>query len=316
MQESTDISQNVFSDLKEILENLHQCPTIEEFLELDSELLKLQEYATFLKVYQNFNVNYDILNNSSQSEKDDLAINQFDTEIPEKFVEENLEFDRSDFESENVVSEQEDIVKNYDAVDENEILNDIHYSSLDFEAEDEIVLEQDDEVINNSSSTLQETDETLKTDLENVETNDNFLSSEEVEKLELKHQEERKFRLSNIKGVKKMETLFEDEFFENPVTTGEPPKTASLLKSNVSLDFMEADKAIPVFKLDLNDRIAFTKKLFSGSQADLNNAVTRLNDFATLDEAKEYLSELYYEKHWDKEDEFAQRLWNLVESKF
>ena len=79
---------------------------------------------------------------------------------------------------------------------------------------------------------------------------------------------------------------------------------------------MEAEKAKQIFRLDLNDRIAFTKKLFSGSQTDLNNAVSRLNDFETLDEAKEYLSEIYYEKGWEKEDEFAQRLWSLVESKF
>ncbi len=33
-------------------------------------------------------------------------------------------------------------------------------------------------------------------------------------------------------------------------------------------------------------------------------------------EAKEYLSDLYYERKWNKVDEYAQRLWRLVENKF
>jgi len=68
--------------------------------------------------------------------------------------------------------------------------------------------------------------------------------------------------------------------------------------------------------LDLNDRLAFTKVLFGGSQTDLNNAISELNRCKNLEEAKEYLSDLYYDKKWDKVDEYAQRLWLLVENKF
>ena len=79
---------------------------------------------------------------------------------------------------------------------------------------------------------------------------------------------------------------------------------------------MEAEKPKPQFKLDLNDRIAFTKTLFGGSQSELNEVVGNLNSFKTLEEAKEYLSDLYYQKKWSKVDEYAQRLWILVENKF
>ncbi|MDO4224945.1 MAG: hypothetical protein Q4C75_03525 [Bergeyella zoohelcum] len=75
-------------------------------------------------------------------------------------------------------------------------------------------------------------------------------------------------------------------------------------------------KQKPEFRLDLNDRIAFTKILFSGSQVQLNETVKALNDCKTLDEAQEYLSEVYYERNWEKVDEYAQRLWTLVENKF
>jgi hypothetical protein len=35
--------------------------------------------------------------------------------------------------------------------------------------------------------------------------------------------------------------------------------TGSILKSNIPTHFMEAEKLKPEFKLDLNDRIAFSK---------------------------------------------------------
>ena len=79
---------------------------------------------------------------------------------------------------------------------------------------------------------------------------------------------------------------------------------------------MEAAKQKPEFRLDLNDRMAFTKMLFAGSQSALNDAVTQLNQCRNIDEAKEFLSDLYYARKWEKVDEYAQRLWILVENKF
>ena len=42
----------------------------------------------------------------------------------------------------------------------------------------------------------------------------------------------------------------------------------------------------------------------------------RLNEARNLDDAKEYLSDLYYDRDWKPVDEYAQRLWSLVESRF
>lgn len=145
-------------------------------------------------------------------------------------------------------------------------------------------------------------------------------SDESFENLEA-YQQERKIKLANIKGLKAVQTLFDDDPLERerPVEKEEPAvkeEVGSLLKTNIPTDYMEAEKAKPEFKLDLNDRIAFSKTLFGGSQSELNETVTALNSFKTLEEAKEYLSELYYEKNWKKVDEYAQRLWVLVENKF
>jgi hypothetical protein len=94
-------------------------------------------------------------------------------------------------------------------------------------------------------------------------------------------------------------------------TTVKPVETKS-----VSTDYLEAKKPLSDFKLDINDRLAFTKVLFGGSQVELNQTINQLNAFKTLDDAKGYLSEVYYERNWQNADEYAQRLWTLVESKF
>ena len=79
---------------------------------------------------------------------------------------------------------------------------------------------------------------------------------------------------------------------------------------------MEAEKKKPEFKLDLNDKVAFTKLLFKGNDEELKLTIDKLNSFDNLEDAKQYLSEIYYDKDWQKVDEYAQRLWNLVENKF
>ena len=129
--------------------------------------------------------------------------------------------------------------------------------------------------------------------------------------------------MAHINGLKAtVQSLFDDDPLEQiqekiDVThLPEEKKAPSLLKTNLPTDYMEAEKTLPDFKLDINDRIAFTKVLFNGSQVELNQVVNRLNSYATLEQAKEYLSEVYYEKGWEKVDEYAQRLWSLVENKF
>ncbi|WP_394665016.1 hypothetical protein [uncultured Chryseobacterium sp.] len=151
------------------------------------------------------------------------------------------------------------------------------------------------------------------------EEREHLKSDESFENLEAYH--DKKIKLANIKGLKAVQSLFEDDHLERvstektiPVEKKEDP--GSILKTNIPTEFMEAEKKKPEFKLDLNDRIAFTKTLFGGSQTELNEVVNNLNSFRTLEEAKEYLSDLYYAKKWSKVDEYAQRLWILVENKF
>lgn len=127
---------------------------------------------------------------------------------------------------------------------------------------------------------------------------------------------DKKFKLANIKGLKVAKSLFDDDHLEDMEQHQPKQESGSLLKNKVLTDYMEAPKPKPEFKLDLNDRIAFSQHLFDGSQSELNQVVTVLNSFTSLDKAQEFLSDIYYERDWKKVDSYAQRLWTLVENRF
>ena len=127
---------------------------------------------------------------------------------------------------------------------------------------------------------------------------------------------DKKFKLAHIKGLKIAKSLFDDDHLEEEEKPVPVQTSGSLLKNNVPTDYMEAPKPKPEFKLDLNDRIAFSQYLFNGSQSELNQVVAVLNSFTTVEKAQEFLSDIYYERDWKKVDSYAQRLWTLVENRF
>lgn len=74
------------------------------------------------------------------------------------------------------------------------------------------------------------------------------------------------------------------------------------------------------FKQDNSDwperQNGIPEKLFNNDEVEMKYVLERLNEARTLDDAKEYLSDLYYDRDWKPVDEYAQRLWSLVESRF
>jgi len=140
--------------------------------------------------------------------------------------------------------------------------------------------------------------------------------SQEVYESNPDEHHDKKFKLANIKGLKIAKSLFDDDHLEEEEKPAPVQNSGSLLKNNVPTDYMEAPKPKPEFKLDLNDRIAFSQYLFNGSQSELNQVVSVLNSFNSLDKAQEFLSDIYYERDWKKVDSYAQRLWTLVENRF
>lgn len=174
--------------------------------------------------------------------------------------------------------------------------------SLSFENKDITSSVSLDELVPKEEEIIEEQSITIE---ENISVTEGIQAEEEHPISQEEQHHEKKIKLPHIKGLKTVQTLFDDEVL------AAQPATPSV--TEVSQDIKPSKTP---FKLDLNDRIAFSKMLFGGSQMELNEVVNQLNHFETLDEAKEFLSDMYYEKDWEKVDEYAQRLWILVENKF
>ena len=70
-------------------------------------------------------------------------------------------------------------------------------------------------------------------------------------------------------------------------------------------------------QVGLNDRIAFVKHLFDGSQEDFNRVISQLNSFKTEREAKKFINKIVKPDYdWSKKEDFEIRLINLIERKF
>jgi len=70
-------------------------------------------------------------------------------------------------------------------------------------------------------------------------------------------------------------------------------------------------------QVGLNDRIAFVKHLFDGSQEDFNRVISQLNTFKTEKESKKFINKLVKPDYdWSNKEEFEERLINLIERKF
>ncbi|MGD1318633.1 hypothetical protein [Chryseobacterium sp. 2R14A] len=284
-----------------------------------------------------------ILEDSQPENDDDLDENIFDQPVTE---EEEVFNDQLNQIAENeIISEEKEVVEDIFEVEQNEdeILieeTQTEYQSNEFNHnQEEIITENSNveailteikkdseaEIVGDKTELKAEDSERRKiVEIEKPETEinrENLKSDESFENMEA-YRQEKKIKLANIRGLKNIQTLFDDDPLERETPHEKveisvvKEDTGSLIKTNIPTDFMEAEKQRPEFRLDLNDRIAFTKVLFGGSQSDLNNAMTELNSCRNLEEAKEYLSDLYYAKSWDKVDEYAQRLWILVENKF
>ena len=77
------------------------------------------------------------------------------------------------------------------------------------------------------------------------------------------------------------------------------------------------DKLQGDIQIGLNDRIAFVKNLFDGSQEDFNRVVSQLNTFKTLKEAKKFINKMVKSDYdWKDKEGIEERFMSIVERKF
>ena len=355
MQNLQDLQEKIYFESKNILDNLSKINSREELLAKQDLFAELSDRIAFLRILEKNKDAFELVVESTNSQQfnggDDhnLVEEIFDDSFDKNdIIEEEVIFTNeiNDFSKEaNEESQNEDQIVNADTpysthlpsdnIDEEEMQEVENVEINNLKVEDQIeeekkipfLVEQEDP--DYESRVLQKEKEFLESE-ERRRKIVEFQAQSEIpptmkepakSKNTLDNLQEKKFKLSNIKGLKAVQNLFDDDPLEN--LTEEKTdhlkgnsEAGSILKTNIPTDFMEAPKKQPEFKLDFNDKIAFTKLLFNGDELALKKTVEQLNSYQNIEEARQYLSEVYYQRDWQKVDEYAQRLWDLLESKF
>lgn len=336
MQNLQDLQDKILFETKNILNSLSQIDTKEELLSKQDLFIEITDRIAFLRILEN-NKDFFIVEENAIISNDSFNFNRTeDISLNQEDIEEEVQFTNeiNNIEEEETIEEisvnSENLVEDNPPANDYEEIDEIYSFLNDIEVEEkEIPLVVEQEEPNYQERVLQKEKEFLEYEERRrtiVEFNKEDLPQSIVtEPFEDENQDnsltERKFKLANIKGLKAVQNLFDEDPLENIQQENfqmieKPHDAGSILKTNISTDFMEAEKKKPEFKLDLNDKVAFTKLLFKGNDEELKLTIDKLNSFDNLEDAKQYLSEIYYDKDWQKVDEYAQRLWNLVENKF
>lgn len=337
MNTTQDIINQLIADIQSTIHQLSDIQSVQDFMDkkpLFEKLIRLQDFAAQLNEYallistplvqqtqEEVNAIIDKepeneLNNEIEITENEIIADEVKEDLSEKeiFFEEKTEeeiTENEDIVDETKTSEEEvQISENTDEPinnahlpsDENAEISTAESISIENDANEVAHDIQPNELLGDfdngeESLCVGEVEPNISDKIEESSEENN---AEEIEDQNIPTEtpQEKKVKLANIKGIQT--PIFEEgakavqgEFFADMF-----PKTPK------------------VFKLDLNDKLAFTQKLFDGSQHELNETVRILNSFDNVDAAKEYLSDMYYEKNWEKVDEYAQRLWSLVENRF
>jgi len=78
------------------------------------------------------------------------------------------------------------------------------------------------------------------------------------------------------------------------------------------------DKLKTGLKIGLNDRLAFIKHLFDGSDVDYNRVLSQLETFNSLDEAQRFIAQMVKPdyRNWEGKEVYEERFIQLLEHKF
>lgn len=338
MQNLQDIHDKIFFETKSILETLCKINSKDELLAKQDLFTEVTDRIAFLRILEKNEDSFAAILTGEDPEN----ISGDDYQIIDEATE-HVEFNENDF-SYDVIEEEVMFTNDLNNLDD-EI--EIKEKTLSIPSEDPIFEEEEQTDYSSEAELFSESEIPLIIEQEEADYAERIAQKErDFEQMEEKRrtivefnkhetlpvdspemypqesdtplqQAEKKFKLAHIKGLKVVQHLFDnDAVEENHQIEKLKVELGSLLKSNVKTDFMEAQKKKTEFRLDLNDKVAFSKSLFGGNDEELKSTIAKLNSFTNLEDAKNYLSEIYYQKDWTKSDEYAQRLWNLVENKF
>lgn len=334
MKNLHEIQEKIFFEAKTILEKLSKISSADELVAKQDLFEEVTDRIAFLRILEknedlfiskvslqdtdNEQLNVNFEGNAAGGSQDELAQTIVEKEAVEEEVIFNNELNEiSDEEHDPGADAEREVGKNDEVAQEKDEIEEMIDLTSDLIPEsDEVKNEDYQSMIEQKEKEFRELEERRRRIVEFSREEGVHSPKENVEELHKEQHADKKFKLAHIKGLKAVQHLFDEDPLTEINEAEKNVDAGSLLKTNISTDYMEAEKRKPDFKIDLNDRVAFTKVLFNGDQEELKSTIDQLNSFNDLEGARQYLSEIYYRKQWSKNDEIAQRLWNLVENKF
>ena len=186
---------------------------------------------------------------------------------------------------------------------------------------------------NDTEQTLQEEVIESSESIEQVVENDSslieeFVSNEQIDETAKDHPIKKSFDLETDDLFSQTGDDLEPKIKENTDTSEVLPTLEDELKDTISADVVSDlfenaqkkslnDKLQGDIQIGLNDRIAFVKNLFGGSQEDFNRVVSQLNSFKTQKEAKKFINKMVKPDYdWTDKEEVEERFMSIVERKF
>lgn len=172
-------------------------------------------------------------------------------------------------------------------------------------------------VIHQLEEEIKEVIEAPKKEIEtNIETNVEEVIEQPFDELESlmfePEQPENSFK-NDVKDVGERKTFTLEEELEDTIPVDE---IANLFDTPAPVKSLN-DKLSTNIQIGLNDRIAFVKNLFDGSQEDFNRVVSQLNTFKTEKEAKKFINKMVKPDYdWSNQEELETRFIEIVERKF
>lgn len=169
--------------------------------------------------------------------------------------------------------------------------------------------------------------------IEQVEENDSSLTEKNVSNVKIDEATDdlpiqKSFDLETDDLFSQKEDDLEPEIKEDSNVSDDLPTLEDELKDTISADVVSElfenaqkkslnDKLQGDIQIGLNDRIAFVKNLFGGSQEDFNRVVSQLNSFKTQKEAKKFINKMVKPDYdWTDKEEVEERFMSIVERKF
>ncbi|MCO4303950.1 hypothetical protein [Riemerella anatipestifer] len=275
--------EKVWEECKALLDNLSAINNSEDFLEKENLVSSLYENLIFLKKLKDYEVELSL-----------NEVNKIDDNQEEKTVVEELPVVVDETNHHTEVEELHEVELEIETPASTEVVEELKFEFANAKEEELEVLE------------LEPIQEEPVEDVEIQSVEEQQEENQEREE-EVSEEQDKKIKLAHIKGLS-VQSLFDEEAITEP-------KQETVVSEEVE-PLATPSKPRQDFKLDFNDRLAFLKVLFDNSQVDMNEVIKKLNSFDDIEQAREYLSDVYYERNWGKVDEYAQRLWALVENKF